>query len=298
MWMISSAYSAQLTWQQGVATCNVVGATPITQPNEAITLSGQPSNYINYGIEKININGVYLAYFPTGVFKIFPNLIAVTMNNCYSTTLVQNAFANCKNLVSIQITNGNIPDIPAGIAQTCFKVLGMYLAQNNIVTVDKNAFIGLNDLKYLDMRNNKITCLSNDMFQNTPFLESINFDNNKITALSQGLFRYLLHLRIVEFKSNMITTLPYLEIVATGTTYGFAFYFDSNQITSIDPILCKIITSRNRMDNIYFFNNPCVKSGVYFINRDNCQPIASSYQTCMLNWTPLTNSPLPAPLQC
>jgi len=192
---------------------------------------------------------------------------------------LQNSFSNCPNLVAIQITNGNIPAIPAGIAQTGSKLVGIFLTQNNIVRIDRDAFKGSNNLNYLNLSYNKITCLRYDLFQNTPSLRTIDFSYNKITALDWNLFRNLPFLNSVDFKFNLITSLPYFDLTTTATSFSvssFTFYFDNNQINSINPDICYIFASRSfKMDVIYFTNNPCVRNGVNVIANFNCQQMAS-----------------------
>jgi len=297
MWMISSANSAQISCQFVEKTCNVVSATAITKPNEVIILSGLPSNYVNTSVEMITFNGINLAYYPNGIFKFFPNAQAVSMNGCYTTNLLPNAFSNGLNLGSIQIISGNIPSVPAGFAQTCSKMLGVYLMQNNVARVDRKAFIGLKNLVFLDLSYNKITCVPYDLFQNTPSLMAIRFSNNKITKLDLRLFKNLPNLNEVDFRSNMITALPYFDLTTTGTSpmvTGFKFYFDFNQISSINPSICNIFASRapHTMDSIYLSSNPCLSNYAYNIDKNNCQQMAGLLRNCYSNWRTTINFPI------
>jgi len=296
MWMISSANSAQITCQFVEKICNVVSITAITQPNEVITISGMPSNYVNNTVQTIYFNSVNLAYFPTGIFKLFPNMAEVGMNG-YTSNLTPNSFSNCPNLFSIYIISGNIPSVPAGFAQTCSKVVKVYLMQNNIARVDRKAFIGLKNLVFLDLSYNKITCLPYDLFQNTPSLMSIWFSNNKITKLDVRLFKNLPNLGEANFRSNMITALPYFNLTTTGTSpmvKGFNFFFDNNQISSINPNICNIFASRasHTMDSVYISNNPCVTNYPSIIDKYNCQQMAGLLRNCYSNWRATINFPI------
>lgn len=294
--LISSAYSAQITCQFNGDTCDVVSATPVTRPNEVITVSGMPTNYINTATKMIKYNGAKLAFVPNGACRIFPNLNAISMMNCYTTKLLKDSFSICSNLMSMQIVTGNVPIIPAGVAQTSSKLMFLAFVQTNTVKIDRSALIGLTNLQSLSLSNNKIACVPFDLFQNTPNLVFIDFSANRITALDINLFKNLQLLQQANFANNMITSLPYFELSTTSIhpmSSDLNLNFDYNQIRSINPNICGIINTRlavHKMTKINILNTPC-QNMVPYIDSGMCRQ--SGYlQACYNNWRQMPYNPI------
>ncbi|KAL7041778.1 hypothetical protein ACKWTF_000884 [Chironomus riparius] len=298
-WMISLVNSAQITCRMLGVSCTVINPAIVTQPNEVITVSGKPLDYVNSVLQLVKFeNAINVAYVPTGVCKVFPKLSGLSINNTYSIKLFKDSFANCPHLTYIQIINGNYPLIPEGFAQSNSKLVYLAIEQTNTIKIDKGVFIGLNNLQYLDIIHNEIQCLPHDLFQNTPNLIKIDLSNNQITAIDQNLFKNLEFLYSVNLRFNMIKTLPSLVLPQTSMsalTNGLIFYFEMNQITSISPEICSILASRVQYTELNVALNPCIQT-ISNINLSYCgiQEFLKYLQNCHIQWSPTAY----VPMQC
>ncbi|CAG9800100.1 unnamed protein product [Chironomus riparius] len=300
-WMISSSSAAQITCQFSGTNCNVVSTTAITRPNEVITVSGMPLNYVNTAVNSVIFKDLRSTYVPNGICKIFPNLGAISFNGCSITNLLKDSFLGCPNLVTIYMAGPNVPIIPAGFTQSNLKLINFVVMYADTIKVERNALIGLTNLQQLIMSNNKITCLPYDIFQSKPNLVSIDFSNNKIAALDQKLFNNLPTLMTANFKYNLIATLPNFELLNTGSSYlvtTLQMDFDYNQIRSINPNICTIIATRltnRKMTIINIGGSPCTlyNNDISQINPSACNE-KRVLKVCYSNWTPTTY----VPIQC
>ncbi|XP_070504368.1 leucine-rich repeat-containing protein 15-like [Chironomus tepperi] len=293
-WIISSVDAAQITCQIAKNTCNVISATAVASPIEAVTVAGLPPNQVLTDIKKISFIGANFEYFPSGIFKIFTGLNAVLINGNTSPYLLHYAFSNCLNLVTIQITNANLKQVDGNFAKTCTGITSLYLVKNNIVSIHYLAFAGLQNLQYLDMSYNQITCLPFNLFQVIPNIATINLQYNKITALDWNLFKGLPNLSTVNLAFNTLATIPYFELAGTGTgAKGISFNFESNQLKSLVPEMCStLFQPAYNVENMYLSNNPCLLTNVIYINKHNCDQMESAFKTCYQNWFPITNNPI------
>uniref|UniRef100_A0A8D0FAE9 Adhesion G protein-coupled receptor A2 n=1 Tax=Strix occidentalis caurina TaxID=311401 RepID=A0A8D0FAE9_STROC len=77
---------------------------------------------------------------------------------------------------------------------------------NNLIsTVQPGAFLGLPELKRLDLSNNRIGCLSASVFQGLPNLLRLNMSGNIFSSLPPGVFDELPSLKVVDFATEYLT---------------------------------------------------------------------------------------------
>lgn len=294
--MISSSDSAVMQCQWNGEVCQkVLSITPVTQPNEIVTVSGKPTGYVNTLTTGIDFSNFYLKYVPTNVFSTFPAFQWLQIYNCSTTSLLTDSFTNCASLVSLAVLYGNIPYVSEGFAQTCGNIERIYLANNNIEVIDKNAFRGLVKLNMVDMKSNKITCVPSDLFQPAPLMQNIFLEKNKIAGIDRNLFRNLKSLLNVYLDDNLIKYLPKLNL-AQGNLNPMGISFYRNPIVAINPDFCSTFTNRslNYVDNINIKMNtdpgniPCLPVGSTLsqISRFNCISSANVLQSCYANYLP------------
>lgn len=316
--LTSLADSAEIVCEWSGDICGVSSMTPVTQPNEAITIAGKPANYLNvatYEFSTFFKSGFNFNYFPTRILYIFPYLNRIKMSSSSAkTTLETNSIVNCEFLADLIISNINISNIPEGFAQACINLYNLQFFNAGIETIHKNAFKGLTNLEILMISKNKITCLPLDLFQLTPNLELIALENNKISAIDSGLFRSLPKVRLIDLSYNLINYLPTLNFPRSCIQYPiFGFLLTGNPIYAIKPDFCN--TFNTRPDVAFDFHTAypprsnasivaqisCLSSNETpaGIRKSNCQgAMAIPLQKCYSNWTSSMNSPVTCEPPC
>lgn len=295
--MASLAYSADLTCNidSGSGACYIVNMTEISQHNEAITVVGQPSNYINTATSMVNfMDGFVIRYIPTKIFSIFPNIENFVLYNSSLTFMVTDSFANCASLKMIYMGRTNVKNLPAGVAQTCTNLNSFGMMDGIIETIDADAFRGLNNLNMINLRNNKISCIPATLFQPAPFVGSIDLDMNMITGLDSTIIKGLKGLNYFNLFNNQIQNLPQFDLTDTGIFHGVTLGFHNNPINAVNPNILAFFASRptNITDSI-FISAPCIqdKSFQGSIETSSYTTAGTFLQTCYNNWQPSMATP-------
>jgi Leucine-rich repeat (LRR) protein len=214
---------------------------------------------------------------------------------------------NCNNLLGIHIDYGNILYVPEGFAQRCPNIGSLYLMNNNIQVIDKNAFRGLSRLQIADLRGNRLTCLAPEVFQNTPRLLEIYLQNNLLRTVDNSLFRNLQELKKLDFGNNLLSYIPLLDLTGTSLTSGtLGVAINGNPLKAIKPDLCTMFSNRptNVTDTYWLMNFTCQPSLLSYTptTKLNCQTMNANFQTCFAGWnaamavnTPCVPSPVCIP---
>jgi len=288
--IISTANSAVLNYTPELnGDCTIVSIDPITQANEVITISGQPSTYVDATVNRTGFfNTFTLQYVPTSLFTTFPNLKNMEILNCGTTTLVTDAYANCNNLEVIILEGGNIPNVPAGIAQTCSNVITLSLGNNLIATIDANAFQGMTNLAGLNLANNQLTCIPSNLLLNSRAYVSITMGFNAITAIDYNIISGLPNLQVFDMQVNSLTYLPLLNLAGTSNLFlicGFA----GNPINAINPNFTSNFVGRlTNIDTFMFDEITCLPTGTTSLSvaTNDYATTSVPLNTCFSNWTP------------
>lgn len=70
-------------------TClSVLSMTPVTQPNDVVTISGRPTGYINTATTIVGFNNLAMNYIPPSLFSVFTKLSDINIMKCSTTNLV------------------------------------------------------------------------------------------------------------------------------------------------------------------------------------------------------------------
>ncbi|KAL7049570.1 hypothetical protein ACKWTF_003769 [Chironomus riparius] len=307
----SLSNSADLTCEWNGETCTISSITPVTQPNEAITIAGKLANYINSATIDLNFYkpGLNLNYFPTKVLYTFPFVNTFVMSSASPKTILEtNSIVNCNFMNILLFVVMNISNIPEGFAQACTNINNLQFYSAGIDTIHKNAFKGLVNVTTLLIQKNRITCLPPDLFQTIPNVELVDLQHNRISAIDSGLFRNLPKVRYINLNNNSISVLPTLDFTSSCKAHpfsAFAIILSANPIYAIKPDFCN--TFNARLNEVYeqIFYVPDTKcltgdSTTAIIKKSNCQSsMAIPLQKCYANWTLLMNFPVqcePCPL--
>jgi len=294
--MTSLTNTAEITCEWNGEVCTLSSITPVTQPNETITVAGKPANYINTATSnpKLYMKRPYLSYVPTRMFYIFPNITEFAITSCSpKTTLMRDSFVNCASLLQLNFNFANISNIPEGFAQSCTNIKRLVFSYIGLETIDKNAFKGMINLEALYIFYTKLSCLPPDLFQTTPNIQQIIITNNKVSAIDSSSFRNLPKLKFIQMEDNLISYLPTFNLTGTSILYGpFESRFYGNPIYAIKPDFCNIFNSRpaqpvGYVDYFDITEIKCLQSTNQrvAIEKSNCQTMASRLQNCYSNWT-------------
>jgi hypothetical protein len=113
------------------------------------------------------------------------------------------ALTEFPNLIGLLIDRGNLPTLKEGLFKSEFQNIEyLFLATNNIKTIEPKAFEFLIKLKWIYLWRNQIHTLSYRFFKNNPNLIFIYFVDNKIGSIHPHFFDGLNHLKYVSFKHN------------------------------------------------------------------------------------------------
>ncbi|XP_070496634.1 carboxypeptidase N subunit 2-like [Chironomus tepperi] len=245
---ISEAYISYFACDfQNESICNVHNITPIVIEDQAIQMWDQNENYENTSIIKLNFDSPNLInYIPTTIFRIFPNLQIIQMNNVSMSNLTTDAFAYCDNLTTISIIYNNFPRIPSKFAYRCKNLNKISLNYNLIVGIDEDAISGLKNLKVLDLSHNKISCIPSKLFESSLDIQNISFKNNEIKVLDKELFGKLRTIKIINFDGNKIAFIPMMSFDQSAMKNSLNLILNDNPLYAIEPkFIEKVFTDEN-----------------------------------------------------
>lgn len=252
------AFAAEIQCTFSNEYCWIQSFSAVTQPNEAITIAGKPSNYVNTNIMQLARQAPdIMRYFPTNFFKVFPNTVWVSLYNVGLTNLVPNAFGTCAQVGLVTLDSNNFPLLPSGFAQQCSQMTKFAGYRNNIQTLDPNALLGLGNLEELYLSDNNITCIPNGFFQYTPKMRIVNFRRNRLIAIDRFIFQNLPNLQEVDFQGNSLTYITSLIIPIPVT--GFKMDLTQNKIYAIHPtFFSQFFMDPTKSPRFLIFGIPCL----------------------------------------
>ena len=135
----------------------------------------------------------------------------------------------------------NIRDIEERQFEELSELRGLFLDNNKIASLHRNAFIGLNSLLYLYLQQNEIVGLFlPNLFQVLTNLEDMYIDDNNINEIGQKDFQGLGKLVILDIGHNNIDR---IDSLAFKDLNNLVFlYLDFNYITTIHSHLFQSLT--------------------------------------------------------
>lgn len=155
----------------------------------------------------------------------------------------------------LDLGNNNIKKVSSVLNTTRLEYL--FLANNEIEIIEKDAFSQLPSLKILNLKRNKITNLNNNPFKNLNKLWGLNIAFNNIKELKYDTISHLQSLRDFYCQNNNLTTLKkamfpkYLRLIDLSHNYIRYLIddiiYDMNNLTELN-------LRSNRLSTIGSFN--------------------------------------------
>jgi hypothetical protein len=137
-------------------------------------------------VQKSEINTFYIKsspqvhFIPLDILTEFPKLNGLMLYGC------------------------NLPTLKSGLFKEEFKKIEfLYLAVNEIESIEPEAFQYLVNLKWVTLGDNKIQSLPDQLFKNNPDLTYIDFYGNKINSIHPSFFDGLQKLKLIDFSENV-----------------------------------------------------------------------------------------------
>ncbi|KAK7110920.1 hypothetical protein V1264_014715 [Littorina saxatilis] len=81
------------------------------------------------------------------------------------------------------------------------------MSHNVLQTLDQQSFLGLQELRSLDLSINNLNAFSTSIFANVPNLEVLKLDHNNLKTLEKDVFQGLAHLRHLDLGHNYLQVL-------------------------------------------------------------------------------------------
>ena len=159
----------------------------------------------------LTISGV--EYIKPGGFRAVASIRKLFFRDMFVAVLERSVFMHLNRLEGINADNNNINVLKDG----CFEGLdtqlqNLTLANNHILGVSRDNFIGLSMLQRLDLSKNNIAQLGPQTFELMPELRVLKLSTNAIVRIEQGAFLNLNKLEMLYLDGNQIQVLPEPQI--------------------------------------------------------------------------------------
>lgn len=180
-------------------------------------------------VRSVSFASSHVTEFPAKIFKIFPKLKHITVENAGIRKLEQNSFEGGEHIVRMDLDRNSIERLESQVFLKLRKLDVLELSTNQINYVDQEAFYQLPDLAVLSLSYNQIKeilvdtfkdnprlsllylhynqleFLPAEIFKHNPALKQIYIHNNKINALSSETFAHLRRAHIINLSQNVCT---------------------------------------------------------------------------------------------
>ena len=112
------------------------------------------------------------------------------------------AFSDKYKLVFLDLSKNSFQYLPSAVIKNLFSLKSLCISENEIETIEPNAFIGLNSLETLDLKENKIVSLSGDILKHMKRLTNLHLDFNTLSYLEKDSFIYTPNLTTLTLQQN------------------------------------------------------------------------------------------------
>ncbi len=132
----------------------------------------------------------------------------------------------------------NIPKI--------FTVQMLDLQNNQLTTIESNAFAGITNLKVLDLANNQLSTIESNAFAGLTSLEDLDLTNNQLSTIESNAFAGLTNLENLNLNNNQLITVE--SNAFAGLTSLEGLYLQNSQLTTIESNAFAGITNLKVLD--------------------------------------------------
>lgn len=111
-------------------------------------------------------------------------------------------------VTSIDLSQNNIKELPAGLLDKATNLTDFYIENNFVSEIPENFFKNNQKLNWISFSGNQIKELGDHQVSNLPNLTILDFSSNDIEKISAKAFDGLAKLNDLGLASNLLTTLP------------------------------------------------------------------------------------------
>lgn len=211
-----------------------------------------PAPALNSKVIYIKLQHPALDYFLVEIFNVFPNLKKLSINSDGSSTLPPRAFRNAKNLVDFRVVASKVVstiDFYVFIDATRLE----RLAYTSVSHINRNAFVGLNNLVTLDL--------------------SFSAVGQCPTPLSINIFYPLVNLKEIFLWSMNVTVIP---TTMFAKNKKLEWIHISDELQAVESTFIDHLPNIKRIDISKRSGNGCVAVNIHWASP---QPISDFHET-------------------
>lgn len=167
-----------------------------------------------------------------------PQIETMSLQYFNTTVIEANAFSELKlpNFWKLDIVDCGVVTIQKNAFSGLQDLLSLHLDSNKIEIIEPGAFFGLFKLNTLSFHHNKIKSLEYGVFEGLDNLSSINLNNNLLMTLKPKLFENIQTLATILLKENLMESIN--SSVLEGLKETVQIYVDKN------PLVCDCALKR------------------------------------------------------
>ncbi|KAI9586736.1 leucine-rich repeat neuronal protein 1 [Glossina fuscipes] len=150
-----------------------------------------------------------LLMIPSSAFQDLKGLTLLDLKGAGLRNISHDSFHGLEALRSLDLSDNRLSRIPTVSLSPLLRLENLNLGQNDFEAILEGAFVGLKQLKHLDITGClRLKRIMNGAFASNSNLEILNLSSNKmLIEVQEGSLSGLPHLRVVSFKANALTTL-------------------------------------------------------------------------------------------
>lgn len=153
-------------------------------------------------IESLKIRSVKQLQIEDDVLEAVPNLKEFTLHFSNISNRININFSFVKNLTYLEMSAVELQEIPLKEDDYLPRLKRIYLYNNNIKTLETNAFRGAVNLELLELSKNQIQFIDGNIFQNMNNLYILSLFSNNLSEITEDTFKYTKHLSNLRLEYN------------------------------------------------------------------------------------------------
>lgn len=214
-----------------------------------------------------------IKFIPPMFFTKFPRLTRLHLVNV-GLSLNVRSFKNAASLRVIDIPWNKFTSIPADTFRACINLEELFMYNNKIQTLDRNAFVGLSKLWRLDLGANLIKEIQTELLQPLKNLIILMLMRNDIVTIQPNAFQSLQKLWYLNLDGSELTEVN--AVILEPLVNLEQLYLHNNAISIIHPNAFRTLTKLsilslennvlNKLDSSLF--TPITNLKILFINKN------------------------------
>ena len=153
-------------------------------------------------IRNVDFSGIVVSFIPTQVFKAFPGLMVLSIDEANLREILPNSFTGASELTYIYGYSNKVTALGPNSFAGASKMELINMHNNRINTIHILAFSGLSKLKYLYLNGNNIVYIDYRTFYGLTNLIHLHLSKNKLVEIDLKTFSKLKKLEILLLESN------------------------------------------------------------------------------------------------